>query len=245
MLPSVPGISKKRRCPALPPEPSLKSTVRPDHLHAALAQRNDELAGSRMVAHGLPVVAAFGAGTGLNPLAGLLLEDVAAIGRLARLRIDPREDVLEDGFLEGEELAGLAVELPQDAGLADGEQQLLAAAVDQHALEHFVQVERFAGHVLEIPGQLAVVGIQRQRRAGEERLVARLGAAAGAHPGLGLRDAPVGQVELGIVAAGDPGVAAGAQQVRQRAPGVAARLRLRAPRSETSRAACRCPRRRR
>ena len=44
------------------------------------------------------------------------------------------------------------------------------------------------------------------------------------HPRLGLRDAPVGEVEIGIVAAGDPGVAAGARHVGQRAPGIAAGL---------------------
>ena len=67
-----------------------------------------------------------------------------------------------------------------------------------------------------------VVGIQRQRGAGVERAVGISGAAAGAHPGLGLRHAPVSQIEIGIVAAGDPGVAARAQQIGQLAPGVAA-----------------------
>ena len=108
-----------------------------------------------MIAHRLPVVSAFGARTGLNPLADLLLEDVAAISRLAGLRIDAGEDVLEDRLLEAEKLVRLAVELPEHAGLADGKHQLLAAAVDQHALEHFVEIQRFAGHVLEIPGEFA------------------------------------------------------------------------------------------
>ena len=49
------------------------------HFHAALAERNDQLPGGRVVAHGLPVVAAFGAGARLHPLAGLLLQDFAAI----------------------------------------------------------------------------------------------------------------------------------------------------------------------
>ena len=49
--------------------------------------------------------------------------------------------------------AALAIELPQNAGLADREQRLLAADVDQHALVHFVEVERFAGRVLEVPLQ--------------------------------------------------------------------------------------------
>ena len=51
---------------------------------------------------------------------------------------------------------------------------------------------------------------QRDRRRGVERRVERRVAAARRHPRLGLRDAPVGEVEIGIVAAGDPGLAAGA-----------------------------------
>src|SRR6266850_2142373 len=47
------------------------------------------------------------------------------------------------------------------------------------------------------------------------------GAAACLHPGLRLRHAPIGQIELGIVSTGDPGVAAGAQHVGELAPAVA------------------------
>src|SRR5205085_1387383 len=103
------------------------------HLHAATAERNNELIGPRMVAHRLPVMSAFGARTGLNPFSDLLLEDVAAISRLARLRIDVREDILKDSFLKREELVRLAIEFPEHAGLANGEDQLLAAAIHQHA----------------------------------------------------------------------------------------------------------------
>ena len=74
--------------------------------------------------------------------------------------------------------------------------------------------------MLEIPGERSVAGAQRQSRGRVQRLV--VGAADGAHPRLGLRHAPVSQIELRIVAAGDPGVAAGAQQVRKLAPSVAA-----------------------
>ena len=191
------------------------------HLHATPAERNDELIGSRMIAHRLPVVSAFGARTRLNPFADLLLEDVAAIRWLSCLRIDAREDVLEDRFLKPEELVSLAVELPQDPGFADGKHQLLAAAVDQHALEDFIEIERFAWHMLEVPGELAVVRIERDRRAGEQRLVSRFGPAADAHPRLGLRDAPVCFVGIGIITAGDPRFAAGAHQVWKRAPRIA------------------------
>ncbi len=39
--------------------------------------------------------------------------------------------------------------------------------------------------------------------------------AADAQPGLGLRHAPICNAEAGIASAGDPSVAAGAQQIRQ------------------------------
>ena len=58
-----------------------------------------------MVAHGLPVVAAFRAGTDLQPLPDLLLEDVIAVRGLARLRIDPGENILKDRLFVIEELA--------------------------------------------------------------------------------------------------------------------------------------------
>ena len=64
-----------------------------------------------------------------------------------------------------EVLAGLSIELPQDAVLADREQQVLVAVVDEHALEDDVEIERFAGRVLKVPGQLAGIDIERQRRA--------------------------------------------------------------------------------
>src|SRR5258708_5045685 len=65
------------------------------HLHARLAEGNDERARCRHIAHRLPVVAAFGARTRIDPLAGGLLEDVGAILGRAALRIDRLEHVLE------------------------------------------------------------------------------------------------------------------------------------------------------
>ena len=139
------------------------------HQHAALAERNDQKIGWRIVAGGLPVVAAFRAWAGRDPLIGLLVQDVLAIGDLAGLGIDLAEDVLEQGLLFAQELAGDAVELPQDAILADGHQRLLIAMIDQHALEDFVEIQRFARHMLEIPFELAGIGIERQGRTGVER----------------------------------------------------------------------------
>ena len=97
------------------------------------------------------------------------------------------------------------------------------ADVDQNALVDFVEVERFVSHMLEIPGQRTVVGMKRERGAGVEVEIVHSGAAADLHPRLSLRDAPISEVQLGIVAAGDPGFTAGAQHVGKLAPGVAAR----------------------
>ena len=148
---------------------------------------------------------------------------------VAGLGIDLDEDVLEHGLARVEIFAGDAVQLPQDAGLADGHHRLLVAMIDQDALEHFVQVEGLARRMAEIPFQLAGIGIQRQGRIGVER-GAVAGAAQIAPPGLGLGGAPIGRVQLRIIGAGDPGFGAGALFVGQIAPGVAARLAASAPR---------------
>src|SRR5665213_2770149 len=55
---------------------------------------------------------------------------------------------------------------------------------------------------------------------------ASIASVADAHPGLGLCGAPIGKVEIGIVTAGDPAFGAGAEQIRQGTPGVAALLSL-------------------
>jgi hypothetical protein len=91
----------------------------------------------------------------------------AAVCQLAGLAVDAREHILEHGLLQAEKFPGLPVELPQDAGLADGEQQLLRAGIHQHPLVHFVEIERFAGHMLVVPVQLAIVRIERQGGVGK------------------------------------------------------------------------------
>ena len=107
MLPFTPGISRKRRSPAAAARAFLELDFPPGHLHAALAQRNDQLIRPRMVAHRLPVVPAFRARTRREPLPDALLQDVAAVSRLPGLRIDARKNVLKDGLLEPEKLARL------------------------------------------------------------------------------------------------------------------------------------------
>src|SRR5712671_5126155 len=97
------------------------------------------------------------AGTGLHGLPYLLLENIAPVGGLTSLRIDVREDVLKNGFLVTQKLAGSPVELPQDTRLADGEHHSLIADIHEHSLIHLVEVQRLAGHMLEVPDELAIV----------------------------------------------------------------------------------------
>ena len=109
-------------------------------LQAALAERDDERAGAGAVGHRVPVVAAGGARANRDPVADAGVGDVLPVGDHAGPRIDP----LEDGLRVSEEGARLAIDLPEDAVLADGEERSAAAGVDQDLLEALVEVERLA-----------------------------------------------------------------------------------------------------
>src|SRR5215475_5671261 len=91
------------------------------HLQAALTERDDQLVGRLVIRRRRPIVPAFGARASLHPDAELLLEDVSAIRRTARFRIEALPHVLENRFLVPEVLAGPPTELPQHAVLADRE----------------------------------------------------------------------------------------------------------------------------
>src|SRR5439155_10735339 len=195
-------------------------------LEAALAERDDELIRSRVITRRRPVVAAFRARASWYPLCVRLLQHLGAVCRPAGPRIERLPHVLKHGFLVAEVLAGLPIELPEDAVLPDREQQVLVVVVDEHTLEHDIEIQCLCRRMLEVPGELACVDIQRERRAGEERVVFAGHAAADRHPGLGLRGTPKGEIQSRIVAAGNPRLAAGAEQIRQRAPGVASGLTL-------------------
>src|SRR5579872_886813 len=77
--------------------------------------------------------------------------------------------------------------------------------------------------MVEPPLELTGIEVKGHRRV---RVICRaIARSAGCpHPRLGLRDAPVRHVQIQIDAARDPGVATGAEQVRQLTPGVAARI---------------------
>ena len=120
-LPFDPGHLKEAPVRGGAARAFLEIRLAPEHFHAGLAERNDELRRCRVIAHGLPVVPAFGRGTRLHPRFRTLLDDIVAVVHLARLLVDAVEDVLVHGFLVVKKLAGLAIQLPQDAVLADGE----------------------------------------------------------------------------------------------------------------------------
>ena len=77
--------------------------------------------------------------------------------------------------------------------------------------------------MVEPPLELAGIEVECYGRVGViRRAIAR--SARRPHPRLGLRHAPIGQVQIEIDAARDPRIAARAEQVRQLTPGVAARI---------------------
>ena len=80
--------------------------------------------------------------------------------------------------------------------------------------------------MLEVPRELARVGVERHRGIRIERVVPERELAAEEVPGLRLRNAPVGEVEIRIVAARDPRLAASPEGHRQFSPRVAAGLAL-------------------
>ena len=123
-------------------------------------------------------------------------------------------------FLAAEVLPCPSIQLPKDAPLAGAERQFLIADVDQHALEDFVEIERFARRMLEIPDQLAVFRVQGNGRVRLKRLVQERQLTAQEIPWLRLRDAPLREVEFGIIAARQPRFRAGAIVHWQIAPGL-------------------------
>src|SRR5690606_28977194 len=171
---------------------------------AALRQRNDHLPRRTVEAHRLPVVAALGARAAVDPLADLVLDDVLPVARPAGLAVEALPDVLEHRLHVIDVRSAGAIELPQDAVLADGEDELVVAGVDEHALEDDVEIERLARRVREVPRELAGGRIERYGRARIECDVQRAHPAARRHPRLRLRSAPIREAKLGIVAAGEP-----------------------------------------
>src|SRR5437867_12840964 len=114
------------------------------------------------MAHGRPVVAAGGTRTALYPLAEFLFKNVLPVMRSPAYGVEFIPDVLENRFLMTKVLAGLTVELPQDTVFPDGEEQALAGIIDQNALEHDIEIDRFGRSMLVIPGHFPGIHIDGQ-----------------------------------------------------------------------------------
>ncbi len=127
---------------------------------------------------------------------------------------------LVSGVVRGDELAGLAIDVPENRQLAHRERRGSAVDVHEHAFEHFIHVVRFAGDVLEVPGHLSRLGIERERAVRVERVAG--GAALKLRPRFRLGGAPVHEVCGWIVAAGHPRIAARSKHQRLVVPGVPA-----------------------
>ena len=173
-----------------------------------------------VVGAGPPVADAAEVGTEVELDAGDR-DHLRPVGHLAGRGVDV-EHVLVAEVVGGHERAGRAVELPQDAVLAHLEERLPPPVVDEHALEHVVEVVGLARHELVVPLQLARRGVEGEDAVRVQRVA--VGLARHPRPRLGLRGRPVGQVGLGVVGARYPRVGPGPERQGQVAPRVAARL---------------------
>src|SRR5213594_3247231 len=167
--------------------------------------RDVEVAGLRVVGGRRPVLAAPQRRTEWNLLAGDRLLRLVVL-RAAGLRIDLGEHRLLDvglGVNEADSV-GSTLQHPEIA-VARGMHQALdrtAVALDVHQQRrrHLVPVPGIIPVVLVIRADLARVGVEREHR-GRIEVVAR---ALIAHPLRTVAGAPVGEIQLGIVVAGDP-----------------------------------------
>src|SRR5262245_26547005 len=109
-------------------------------------------------------------GTRIHGLAKGLVNNVVSVGGFSGYRIELCPDILKDRFFVAEILARPAVELPQDAVFSNREKKILAAGVHEDALEDDVEIQRFARSMLKVPFEVAVIGIDGNRRARIERI---------------------------------------------------------------------------
>ena len=187
---------------------------------ALQVERHVQRAGVRVVRHRPQALEAAGARAEEQLLAHAR-HHALAVGELPGLGIDVREVLVAEVDRPGER-PGRAVELPQDAQLAHAEHRPPAVVVDQDPLERLVHVVAVARNVLEEPAHLAGGRIEGQGGVAVESVA--VGSARVPRPRLGLRGPVVDEAADRIVAARNPGVAAGPEQQRQVAPGVSAAL---------------------
>ena len=114
-----------------------------DPVHARLVQRHNQQSRRLVVAHRAPILAALRARAHIDGLVVLHLVDVRAIRRRSRFRIDVLPDRLFHHLLVAKKLSRPAVELPKDSRLSGVEDDFLIADIDEHALEHLIEIEAF------------------------------------------------------------------------------------------------------
>ena len=85
--------------------------------------------------HCLPIVSAGGTRTGLIHRSVLDVGNVLPVMRCAGPGIDGIENILKYRFFVTKKLSGLAIEFPENTGLADGECELFAVVIHENALE--------------------------------------------------------------------------------------------------------------
>ena len=161
-------------------------------VRAAGRQRDVERLGLGVIGHGPEVLQAAGTRAVVHRHVDLgdALGDQDA---LSAHRVDV-DDVLVAQVERVPKRPGARIELPQDPDLAHLEEREPIAPIDEDDLEDLVQVVGLGGDVLEVPTNLAGLGIQGQRRVRIQRRA--LGAALHDGPGLGLGGGPVDQVGL-------------------------------------------------
>ena len=210
---------------------------------ARVAQREVHQPGQGAVGARLPVLAARGERRADQHFLALPPEDQFAVLRHhAGGAVDVADHILRDGRIGPQELAGLAVEGVDDAGLARNAGHHFAhftglesrvdpahrarvgrhRRVEQDPLERMVEIPVVV-QVLVVPGDLAGVGVERERRVVVE--VGLVGAAE--HElrcGRTHGRADVHQVQLRVVARHHPGPDVRALFVRHVAPGLVPRF---------------------
>ena len=95
------------------------------------------------------------------------------------------EYVLVAEVVPGHERTGDAVELPENAQLPHLEERPPSVVVDQHALEHVVEIVGLTGRELVVPRELAGIRVERQHAVRIQRRA--VGLPRHPCPGLGLR----------------------------------------------------------
>lgn len=131
---------------------------------------------------------------------------VLAADQLAGLRVDRLHEVVGLAVRPHVvQLARLALHDPDEARLGRMEQQLLAAALEQHRLVRRVEIPDVVRQFLGRPLQFAGVGIQRDHRVGVQVVALAFVAEVIRR---GIADAPVQGVGFRVVGAGQPAAAA-------------------------------------